>query len=302
MSDRVGAGRDGAGAARRDERLRRWRLVLGGEDGRDGRRLCGATTSGSTACSPRCTRAHPAAARAGGRHGGLGRSSPQVARWLGDIRRYFPTTVVQVMQRDAIERLDLTRLLLEPEMLLALRARHPPGRTVLADRPGVPARRGPGDGRRIVRHGRRGDRGPAGPAAAPGRERRAAAAPALPPAPAGRHRLEPDHPGQPPPLAAGAADPRARARHRLRSAGAGHPAGARHRHRPVGLHGRVRGARGRHGLGAGLGAIAAHLRGGLQHRGRRPHLGPRTIRSTCCSASSSAAGPTSTAPSRTARG
>jgi hypothetical protein len=49
-----------------------------------------------------------------------GRSSPQVARWLGDIRRYFPSTVVQVMQRDAIERLDLTRLLLEPEMLSAL--------------------------------------------------------------------------------------------------------------------------------------------------------------------------------------
>jgi Mg-chelatase subunit ChlD len=43
-----------------------------------------------------------------------------VARWLGDIRRYFPTQVVQVMQRDAIERLDLQRLLLEPEMLEAI--------------------------------------------------------------------------------------------------------------------------------------------------------------------------------------
>jgi Mg-chelatase subunit ChlD len=43
-----------------------------------------------------------------------------VARWLGDIRRYFPSTVVQVMQADAIERLDLSRLLLEPEMLDAV--------------------------------------------------------------------------------------------------------------------------------------------------------------------------------------
>jgi hypothetical protein len=43
-----------------------------------------------------------------------------VARWLGDIREYFPSTVVQVMQADAIERLNLTRLLLEPEMLDAV--------------------------------------------------------------------------------------------------------------------------------------------------------------------------------------
>ena len=40
-----------------------------------------------------------------------------MARWLGDIRSYFPSTVVQVMQRDAIERLGLRRLLLEKEML-----------------------------------------------------------------------------------------------------------------------------------------------------------------------------------------
>lgn len=51
------------------------------------------------------------------RSGGLGGSAPSVARWLGDIRSYFPNTVVQVMQRDAIERLNLTSLLLEPELL-----------------------------------------------------------------------------------------------------------------------------------------------------------------------------------------
>jgi hypothetical protein len=56
----------------------------------------------------------------GGRSGGLGKSAPAVARWLGDIRRYFPSTVVQVMQRDAIERLQLRQLLLEPEMLGAV--------------------------------------------------------------------------------------------------------------------------------------------------------------------------------------
>ncbi len=51
------------------------------------------------------------------RSGGLGSSAPRVARWLGDIRMYFPTSVVQVMQRDAIERLHLTSMLLEPELL-----------------------------------------------------------------------------------------------------------------------------------------------------------------------------------------
>ena len=43
-----------------------------------------------------------------------------MSRWLGDIRRYFPVPVVQVLQRDAVERLDLTHLLLEPELLAEL--------------------------------------------------------------------------------------------------------------------------------------------------------------------------------------
>lgn len=51
------------------------------------------------------------------RRGGLGSSKPKVARWLGDIRRFFPSPVVQVMQKDAIERLGLSELLLEPEVL-----------------------------------------------------------------------------------------------------------------------------------------------------------------------------------------
>ena len=35
------------------------------------------------------------------RRGGLGSSAPSVARWLGDIRSYFPSSVVSVMQKDA---------------------------------------------------------------------------------------------------------------------------------------------------------------------------------------------------------
>jgi Mg-chelatase subunit ChlD len=51
------------------------------------------------------------------RKGGLGASAPNVARWLGDIREYFPSSVVHVMQKDALERLGLQQMLLEPEML-----------------------------------------------------------------------------------------------------------------------------------------------------------------------------------------
>lgn len=56
----------------------------------------------------------------GKRSAGLGGSAPKVARWLGDIRTYFPSTVVEVMQRDAVDRLNLTQLLLEPELLEAV--------------------------------------------------------------------------------------------------------------------------------------------------------------------------------------
>lgn len=56
------------------------------------------------------------------RKGGLGHSSPNVNRWLGDIRKYFPTSVVQVMQKDALERLNLNQMLLEPELLETIEA------------------------------------------------------------------------------------------------------------------------------------------------------------------------------------
>lgn len=51
------------------------------------------------------------------RKGGLGNSSPNVNRWLGDIRKYFPSSTVQIMQKDALERLNLEQMLLEPELL-----------------------------------------------------------------------------------------------------------------------------------------------------------------------------------------
>lgn len=92
---------------------RRWRLALGGDaddpalDARD-RRLDKAMTAlygdGEK------------------KRGSLAGSSPRVARWLGDIREFFPASVVQVVQKDAFERLGLKRMLLEPEFLAGMEA------------------------------------------------------------------------------------------------------------------------------------------------------------------------------------
>jgi hypothetical protein len=49
--------------------------------------------------------------------GGKGRSMLNLAKWLTDIRTFFPQDVVSVIQSDAIERKGLTKLLLEPETL-----------------------------------------------------------------------------------------------------------------------------------------------------------------------------------------
>ncbi len=97
-----------------DERLRRWRLILGGEDA-DG------TGCGLSGVDLDIDRALGALYGGGpDRRGGLGASSPAVARWLGDIRSYFPSSIVRVMQQDALERLNLRQMLLEPEMLQAV--------------------------------------------------------------------------------------------------------------------------------------------------------------------------------------
>ena len=96
------------------ERWRRWQLALGTDEEENGlsesdRRLSAALTALYSDDST-------------GRRGGLGASAPRVARWLGDIREFFPSPIVRIIQKDAFERLNLKSLMLEPEFLATLEA------------------------------------------------------------------------------------------------------------------------------------------------------------------------------------
>ena len=105
------------------ERMRRWRLILGGADDGTGAALGGDDARIDAALSALydSDADQGSGSQTGRRRGsGLAASAPRVARWLGDIRAFFPVSVVQVMQKDAIERVGLTRLLVEPEMLDAV--------------------------------------------------------------------------------------------------------------------------------------------------------------------------------------
>jgi Mg-chelatase subunit ChlD len=102
------------------ERTRRWQLALGSDDQSS---LSERDQRLSAALSALYNTPQGAGRGTGaGRRGGLGASSPKVARWLGDIREFFPTPLVQVIQKDAFERLNLKSLMLEPEFLATLEA------------------------------------------------------------------------------------------------------------------------------------------------------------------------------------
>ncbi|MCI4663364.1 MAG: VWA domain-containing protein [Neomegalonema sp.] len=97
------------------ESARRWRLALGEQDDEislDQRDIrIGAALDALYGDRPSAKRS-----------AGLGGSAPKVSKWLGDIREYFPASVVQVIQKDAFERLGLKQMMLQPEFLAGLEA------------------------------------------------------------------------------------------------------------------------------------------------------------------------------------
>lgn len=100
-----------------EERLERWRLVLGGGEADGTEVRLDKEDAHLDEVLSQLYDADPLA-----RRGGLGASAPRVARWLGDVRNLFPASVVTILQRDALDRLDLKQMLLEPELIDAVQA------------------------------------------------------------------------------------------------------------------------------------------------------------------------------------
>ncbi len=97
-----------------EDRIEKWRMILGQKADPEGELKLNKKAVGMDKVLD--------ALYDSNRKKGLGKSSPNVNRWLGDIRRYFPTTMVQLMQKDALERLQLDQMLLEPELLESVEA------------------------------------------------------------------------------------------------------------------------------------------------------------------------------------
>lgn len=99
-----------------EEHIRKWRLILGkkSEQKKEGEIALSKEEKGMDNVLEALYESE--------RRKGLGSSSPNVNRWLGDIRKYFPSSVVQLMQKDALENLGLDRMLMEPELLQSIEA------------------------------------------------------------------------------------------------------------------------------------------------------------------------------------
>jgi Mg-chelatase subunit ChlD len=102
------------------ERLRRWRLILGKEAAGSCGGLAGRDDGMDAALGALYNGMGLPDDPDAPRSAGLESSAPKVARWLGDIRTYFPSSVVKVMQQDAISRLGLKQLLFEPEIMASI--------------------------------------------------------------------------------------------------------------------------------------------------------------------------------------
>jgi Mg-chelatase subunit ChlD len=104
-----------------DEHLKRWRLILGGEDADGtGVRLTGEEAGMDAALGAlyEFERKKKFDYPSEKGKGGSERSQPGIARWLGDIHKYFPQSVAQVIQNDALKQPELQRkLMFEPEIL-----------------------------------------------------------------------------------------------------------------------------------------------------------------------------------------
>jgi len=128
--------------------LLRWRLALGAkaEEARPELalgRLADEPTAATTGLDPTAiAELDRALSFVYGEDNGGGRGGPRVylPQWLAAVRRFFRHDVVAMVQKDAIERRNLTQLLLEPETLPLLERNVELAATILAAKQLVPDR------------------------------------------------------------------------------------------------------------------------------------------------------------------
>ena len=96
------------------DRMARWRLILGSEPAQDGR------GGGGEVNQVQVMDEALSMLYDDERDGGLGDPDPDIARWLEDIRTYFPEPVVRIMQQDAMETLGIRKIMRHPELLAAI--------------------------------------------------------------------------------------------------------------------------------------------------------------------------------------
>ena len=106
------------------KRISRWRLILGQESRERFAGMGGGEPSGeldlmdqALAAIYNRTENGGFGTASGGRGAGSGPSSPQITRWLGDVRSLFDKELVTVIQGDAMTRCGLKQLIFEPELL-----------------------------------------------------------------------------------------------------------------------------------------------------------------------------------------
>ena len=103
-------------------RIQRWRLILGQDSQQRFSSMGGVPLAGELDLMDQALAAIYNRADAGGfgspaRGAGHGPSSPQITRWLGDVRTLFDKDLVTVIQGDAMSRCGLQQLIFEPELL-----------------------------------------------------------------------------------------------------------------------------------------------------------------------------------------
>lgn len=103
-----------------EERIRRWRLILGAESESKFAAMGGTGLTDSQALMDQALAAIYGNTNSGefsSFGAGKGPSVPVLSKWLGDVRSLFDKELVSIIQGDAMERCGLKQLMFEPELL-----------------------------------------------------------------------------------------------------------------------------------------------------------------------------------------